>query len=316
MTYGDLFSGIGGFRLGLERAGHVYKWACEIDPYRRAVYALNFGHEPEYRDIRECVDPPYVDLITGGFPCQPFSLAGRQRGAADKRNLWPEMLRVIRAVRPMWVLGENVPGITDYFDSTIRPDLEASGYEVLPLEIPAAAFGAPHLRNRLWIVAHSPAVLRERIERRQSDGILSTDVPNSGAVRCEAGVPQVSAGESDTPGCCDVSDAVGQRSASGTERTGRQTGADIGRGGTRADVADSESSRLAERQIEARSERARPCDGLGESGGWSPESGIRRVAHGIPHRVDRLKALGDSVVPQAVQWIGERLMEAEKNQCP
>jgi DNA (cytosine-5)-methyltransferase 1 len=131
-------------------------WQAEVDPYCVAVLQRHWPGVRRYGDVRTInwAEAEPVDLICGGFPCQPFSLAGKRRGSADERNLWPEMLRAVQVVRPRWVVGENVPGIGDYL-GTICTDLEAEGYEVLPLELPAAAFGAPHLRYRLFIVAHA-----------------------------------------------------------------------------------------------------------------------------------------------------------------
>jgi DNA (cytosine-5)-methyltransferase 1 len=164
MTFGSLFSGIGGIDLGLERAGMTCKWQAEVEPYCVAVLERHWPGVKRYGDVTTInwAEAEPVDLICGGFPCQPFSLAGKRRGAADERNLWPEMLRAVQVVRPHWVVGENVPGIGDYL-GTICTDLEAEGYEVLPLELPAAAFGAPHLRYRLFIVAHSNGERRQQV---------------------------------------------------------------------------------------------------------------------------------------------------------
>ena len=155
MRFGSLFTGIGGIDLGLERAGMKCVWQIEIDDYCRRVLEKHWPDVRRYADVAQCGahNLESVDLICGGFPCQPWSLVGKRTGERDNRNLWPQMRRIVEDLRPVWVLGENVPGIGDYLDK-ICDDLEACGYEVLPLEIPAAAFGAPHLRYRTFVVAH------------------------------------------------------------------------------------------------------------------------------------------------------------------
>ena len=198
LSHGSLFSGIGGFDLGLERAGFKTIWQVEIDDYCSQVLARHFPNATRYADIRSvhgmvahaeskrlerrrdgqegietepqrllsagsgqcesCLAP--VDLITGGFPCQPVSHAGKRRGAEDDRYLWPEMLRVIRDLRPSFVVAENVYGLVTYEGGilldTVLSDLEASDYETLPpVIIPACAFDAPHRRDRVWILAHA-----------------------------------------------------------------------------------------------------------------------------------------------------------------
>ena len=153
----DLFSGIGGFSLGLERAGMRTVAFCETDEFCRRVLAKHWPDVPIHGDIKELNgDGISADLVCGGFPCQPFSVAGVRRGEADDRYLWPEMARVISEVRPRWVLAENVVGIDGLALDRVLSDLESLGYETAPpLEIPACAVDAPHRRQRVWIVAHA-----------------------------------------------------------------------------------------------------------------------------------------------------------------
>lgn len=170
----DLFSGIGGFALAAREVwgdDHEIVGFCDNDHFCQNVLAKNFPGTPIYGDIRELTarriiadvyargawshEPYKVDLLTGGFPCQPFSHAGKQRGDKDDRYLWPEMLRVIRETKPSWVIGENVAGIINMALDQVCADLEGEGYEVQPFVIPACAVGAPHRRDRVWIVAHS-----------------------------------------------------------------------------------------------------------------------------------------------------------------
>lgn len=161
MTHASLFSGIGGFDLAAEWAGWANVFNCEIDPFCRRVLAYHFPNAIQYEDIKTTDFRPLrgcVDVLTGGFPCQPFSLAGKRKGTDDNRYLWPEMLRAIRELAPRWVVGENVFGIVNWSDGLVFEqvcaDLENEGYEVQPYLIPACAVDAPHRRDRVWFVAH------------------------------------------------------------------------------------------------------------------------------------------------------------------
>ena len=172
MTHASLFSGIGGFDLAAEWAGWTNVFNCEIDPFCRKVLAYHFPNAIQYEDVKATdftVHRGGVDVLTGGFPCQPFSLAGKRRGTSDNRYLWPEMLRAIREIRPRWVVGENVLGIVNWSDGMVFEqvcaDLEGEGYEVQPFLIPACAVDAPHRRDRVWFVAH-----RRTVEDPISDG--------------------------------------------------------------------------------------------------------------------------------------------------
>jgi len=163
----DLFSGLGGFSLGLERTGQFKTVAfCEIDKYCTLLLQKHWKGTKIYNDVKEItkerleadgIESP--DIITGGFPCQPFSVAGKQKGTSDDRHLWPEMFRIIQEFTPRWVVGENVKGITNIQDGmvfeTVCTDLEGAGYEVRTFNIPAAGVNAPHRRERMWIVAHA-----------------------------------------------------------------------------------------------------------------------------------------------------------------
>ena len=161
----DLFSGLGGFSLGLERTGHFETVAfCDNDKYSKLIIDKHWKGKKVYEDVREITKEKLIadgielpDVITGGFPCQPFSVAGKQKGTSDDRHLWPEMFRIIKALKPRIVVGENVRGIVNIQDGmvfeTVCINLEDEGYEVQAFNIPAAGVGAPHRRERIWIVA-------------------------------------------------------------------------------------------------------------------------------------------------------------------
>jgi len=286
----DLFSGIGGFSLGLKRAGMETIGFCEIDPFCRKVLAKHWPDVTVHTDIRRLDGKDYkgrAEIICGGFPCQPFSQAGKRRGTEDDRHLWPEMLRIISEVRPTWVIGENVIGIVKMELDSILSDLEGEGYQTRAFIIPACGIDAPHKRDRVWIIAHansegeSDGPINEGPRPRQLE--LMAD-PNSGF------------------------STVTQQAV----QAGRATIISSSK-----DVADSESERVqrlwtsgeqkphtygGQKLSLCGSERPRPAY-------WEAEPGMGRVVDGIPNRVDRIKGLGNAVVPMVVEVIGNAIME-------
>jgi DNA (cytosine-5)-methyltransferase 1 len=181
----DLFSGIGGFSLGFDRAGFQTAAFCEIDPFCRRLLNRRWPTTPVYDDIRQLNQRRLhhdginrIDIICGGYPCQPFSVAGRRRGESDPRHLWPEMYRLIREIRPRWVVCENVDGHVECGLDAVLSDLETAGYACWPFVIPACAVGAPHRRDRVWIIAHAAGVGLEGPlgpDARQSSEELSAE---------------------------------------------------------------------------------------------------------------------------------------------
>lgn len=304
----DLFSGIGGFSLAASWVGGIETSAfCEIDPYCQQVLRKHWPGVPIFDDIRklrgEDVGP--VDLVTGGFPCQPYSHAGKRRGASDDRALWPQMLRVIQECRPAWVLGENVAGFVSMGLDVALSDLEASGYEARAFMVPALAVDAKHRRDRVWIVAHA----NER-------GYVHREPEIEPA---EAG--EYALGELEPEGDLGHAVSVG---LSGEQRRWTGEKPSDGHCGVEADVPDAESTGLSEferggNKIFARPEcggeedmadpdgpaqprLGRVVDGLpaGLDGHWpaDPHPEVPRVARGVPNRVNRLKGLGNAIVPQ------------------
>ena len=219
MNHASLFSGIGGAEVAASMMGWQNLFHCEIQEFPRKVLDYWFPNSESYEDITKTDFTKWhgkVDVLTGGFPCQPFSLAGRRKGADDNRYLWPQMLRAIRQIHPTWVVGENVNGIktmvescqvtqmgrTDYlFEENhlyreesrftldkICADLEAEGYSVQPLVIPACAIGAPHRRDRVWIIAHRSDPRAETVQLEGQDGICSARP--STHTQCDGHSPQ------------------------------------------------------------------------------------------------------------------------------
>jgi DNA (cytosine-5)-methyltransferase 1 len=162
MIHASLFSGIGGFDLAAEWMGWENLFHCEWNPFGQQVLKHHFPKSISYNDITKTdfsIHRGQVDILTGGFPCQPYSSAGKRLGNEDERHLWPEMLRTIQEVQPRWVVGENVLGLTNWNGglvfNEVQVDLEAKGYEVQAFILPACAKNAPHRRDRVWFVAYS-----------------------------------------------------------------------------------------------------------------------------------------------------------------
>ena len=281
----DLFSGIGGMSLGLEMTGGFETVAfCERDAYCKSILRQHWPTTPIYGDVKELHYDQPVDVICGGYPCQPFSQAGQRRGDQDDRHLWPEMARIIDETRPTWVLAENVAGHVSLGLDQVLSDLEARNYTWGAYIIPAVAVNAHHRRDRVWIIAHS-------------DG---------------KGEPDVAVDENPRSRQLDVADADNR---SGRWREERQPQGDRQLGVRGEDVADAigtRSQRAWHEQREARNARARqPFKlGSGQARLWETEPVVGRVAHGVSARVDRIKALGNSVVPQVVAQIGRAILEA------
>lgn len=174
MRHGSLFSGIGGFDLASEWMGWENVFHCEWNPFGQKVLNYYWPNSITYNDITKTdftIHRGRIDIITGGFPCQPYSSAGKRLGKEDERHLWPEMLRAIREIQPTWVVGENVRGLTNWngglvFDE-VQAELETQGYEVTPFLLPACAVNAPHRRDRIWFIAYSASASERAKEFRQ-----------------------------------------------------------------------------------------------------------------------------------------------------
>jgi len=175
LTVGSLFSGIGGLDLGFERAGFRVVWQCERDPFCRAVLAKHWPGVPCLEDVHDVSagSVPGVDVLIGGFPCQPVSCAGKRRGHNDERWLWPEMFRIVREMRPGWICAENVHGLRTLGADRVIEDLESEGYAVWPLVVGADDVGAPHRRKRVFIVAHHARVPEQQKRTRDERTVFS-----------------------------------------------------------------------------------------------------------------------------------------------
>lgn len=279
----DLFSGIGGFSLGLERTGGFETVAfCEIDPFCQKVLKKHWPEVPIFEDVRTLDYEGSVDVISGGYPCQPFSLAGKREGTKDDRHLWPAMFNLIKKYRPAWVIGENVAGHINMGLDSVLADLESEGYGSRVFVIPACAVDAKHRRDRLWIVANDDS---------QRSGTPRTSETQKGPT-----VKASSTGEQSRP----------LAHAESKQNRGLQQPrllSNTGTGSQKA-MANSESVYAQRQQNRSGEEQSR--------GGcrWEPEPAVGRVVNGLSGRVDRLKGLGNAVVPQIPEIIGDAILQS------
>jgi len=304
LTVGSLFSGIGGIDLGLERAGMTIRWHSEIEHYACRVLHKHWPHVPNLGDIRtiDWTDIEPVDIIAGGYPCQPFSLAGRRAGTDDPRHLWPYFRNAIRHLRPRFALLENVAAHLGLGFGDVLSDLAALGYDTRWDCIPAAAVGAPHLRDRVFVIA----TRADRPEQRRP----TADSDNRRALhtfRSRWNAPWHGG-----PLMADTDSMAGQEgiAVTGRPETVGEPGTEQGterRGGVRRGtppMADTDSAGPQGRPQSSDSQRQNTNRHVRTLDGWAPEPAVGRVADGIPHRMDRLRGLGNAVVPQVAEYLG------------
>jgi DNA (cytosine-5)-methyltransferase 1 len=340
-THVDLCSGIGGFALGFE-------WAqlsrpvlfCDTDDWCRRILRKHWSHVPIAEDVKDLAnDPerlvPDCSILTAGYPCQPFSVAGKQRGAEDDRHIWPEIRTIVEAKRPDWCVFENVYGHIKLGLDEVLSDLEDIGYATRPFVVPACAVNAPHKRNRVWIIAHADSEGEsgrtidavkgqgELVGNAEHDGSSSTAIrgehkedARGTSKRKKASKQSARTGErGDTSNVADT-DSNDGRHGSGSKSQERQARVEHGRGGKRQPVertsqsmadTDSEGSqgqwgqhRLPEDKRERETSWTR---------WWEFEPPVGRVANGVPRRVDRIRGLGNAIVPQIAQQIGTAIKE-------
>lgn len=264
----DLFSGIGGFSLGLERAGMQTVAFCEIDPFCQKVLKKHWPDVPIFEDVRSLDYDGRIDVISGGFPCQPFSVAGKQKGAEDDRHLWPAMFSLIQKYRPRWVIGENVAGLINMGLDDVLADLESEAYTARTFVIPACAVNAPHRRDRVWIVANAHGS-----RRREGDKEMARRPSEQSDSLC------IQSFEADSDA---VRNGLQRCAEKQISREPHIQGELVRRGETIAIVRDS-------------------C-----------KSEVLGITNGFSGRVDRIKAIGNAVVPQIPEMIGRAIMEIEK----
>tara|TARA_R110000824_G_scaffold36683_2_gene113690 strand:+ start:69 stop:953 length:885 start_codon:yes stop_codon:yes gene_type:complete len=285
----DLFSGIGGFSLGLEACGMTTAAFCERDEFCTKILNKHWPDVPVHSDVRKLDGTKYagsIDVVCGGFPCQPFSVAGQQRGKDDDRHLWPEMLRVISESKPRWVIGENVSGFVRMALDDVSLDLENEGYTVRTFVLPACAADAKHRRDRVFIVGYASSKHRGRRANGRRESGLEMGKDLLAQTRRE----QVSNSTGRSSEDEYVANATSPRSEAGLPRQ------------------ESRKERHTRKPDHEGNQRL----GWETGGDWATEPAVGRVADGVPNRVDRIKSLGNAVVPQLIQIIGELVLAADK----
>jgi len=293
MRFGSLFAGIGGLDLGLERAGLECAWQVEIDDWCRQVLAKHWPDVTRYEDVRTVGDNlKPVDLICGGFPCQDISNAGKRAGIGGERSgLWSEFARIIRIVQPQYVLVENVAALLGRGLGDVLGDLAACGYDAEWDCIPAASVGAPHRRDRIFVVAYAG----RNGPHEQRRGVSGANREGEVHARRDVEVRPLADAEG-------VSEPLW---AAEEKRQGGSTGC--------GDGPDTDKPRLEVWQDQEGLWEFAATVGVRQ---WAVEPDVGRMANGIPSRVDRLKGLGNAVVPQVAEYLGRMIVEQERHLVP
>lgn len=317
LTVGSLFSGIGGIDLGLERAGHRVLWHSEIDNYACRVLKKHWPEIPNLGDVTTInwSEVPYVDIIAGGYPCQPFSSAGKRQGKKDKRHLWPYFLDAIRTIRPRYAFLENVRGHLSLGFGDVLADLAGCGYSAEWQIIPASSLGAAHRRDRLVVVAYPDSERLHRTEVNSAEGRQSALVDV--ARRREAvAYSEIVGGDgrrnqSDSETANERSALQSETRGSGcdTARTMAYAEVFVGDGCKSGDGAQFSESYPGLSNFLTIRGTSRPSDFID----WETKSGMGRVADGVPDRVHRLRGLGNAVVPQLAELVGRLISYHSEN---
>jgi DNA (cytosine-5)-methyltransferase 1 len=310
MNHGSLFSGIGGFDLAAAWMGWNNVFSCEKDEWCNKVLAKNFPNTERHLNIKDFNAKKYngtIDIISGGFPCQPFSVAGQRKGKADDRYLWEEMLRIINEAKPAFVVGENVTGIIGMALDTVLSDLEAQDYTTETFIIPACSKNAWHRRDRVWIVAYANRIGWYN-EQKESIKSISDEKRNDTTKEQSRREQQCRISE---PGIIFPNpDSFGRWRESQIGMCEKGTRSKSDRQSKRiANVTDTDNAGCKEQRksiTDGTKFFAPKC-----SSWWETEPGVGRVVDGLSGRVDRLKGLGNAIVPQIAYEIFRSIAELQ-----
>ena len=294
-THIDLFSGIGGFALACRWAGIETIAFCEIEKYAQRVLRKNFPGIRIFEDVRQFPATEFREpfLLTGGYPCQPFSQAGKRRGAEDDRHLWPSMFGIIRTSRPTWILAENVAGHVTLGLDQVLADLESEDYAVQPIIVPACAVDAPHRRDRIWILGNS-----QRDSEGRDSGNASRKIAfaaSDGRLR-ELAIKKIQTRRNAFASSRDANPNANGELLQGCKKS--------------RNIKENKTKPFDEFDHGLRRESKSEYD---KHDNWSAEPDVGRVAHGIPRRVDRLRGLGNAIVPQVAYEIIKALIQADES---
>lgn len=332
-THVDLYTGIGGFSLACQWAGVETIAFSEVDSYANRVLQRHWPNVRNYGDVRNVPDLN-AWLVTGGVPCQPASSAGKRQGAADDRWLWPEALAAIERIRPSWVLLENPTGILSLNGELefehICSALERQSYEVQPIIVPAAAVNAKHRRDRVWIAAYSECGGgRKQLRTEAASGPLSQTLGKESASWFGSGRQDVTNTAQrgveeqrvSAKGRILLADVNGRGEVDGhatIEGLPNWAGGTMGQPFPvtefeRSDCGDDRNADRFEQETECElSAQERKSEGVGNGHIREVERDFRGVAYGVSARVDRLRCLGNAIVPQVAYQIIKRMIEAEQ----
>ena len=299
----DLFSGIGGFSHGLDKVGFKTVAFCEMDEYCKLVLQKHWKGVKIYNDVKELKGKEIIkehgtiDIVVGGFPCQPFSVAGARKGTDDNRHLWPEMFRIIKELKPRWVIGENVRGIVSIQNGmvfeNVCTDLEGEGYEEGEMK------SAERAHKREGYDCITPDALRESSSKERTNESKQEDA-NQYQRSSSTSTDNADTNTRLSNGSIEKVQSGGQTLVTSSQRT---------------DVAYTYSQRQQEQcrsqSVQKEGNKSQRGSSQARHTGWESEPDVGRVAHGLSGRVHRLKALGNSIVPKIAEEIGRAIMTAE-----
>ena len=306
LTVGSLFSGIGGLDLGLERAGMQVIWQSEIEPYCCRILKKHWPEVVNHGNIKQIdwnnIEKP--DIICGGYPCQPFSTAGKRRGEQDERHLWPWVRECISELRPRYAILENVRGHLSMGGTTVIGELASIGYDAEWRVVSAASVGANHRRDRIIIVAYPSQLFSNGSDDNTRDGSRPQTFPELGDSSGSQDLAYTAQQHSDERGHASNQGTFRQRQGIQEPTRGSGCAESLPDTDTREDGGWDGSLQQGTGTVFSRADNGRGTQEYAGWEWWETEPDVGRVAHGIPSRVDRLRGLGNAVVPQVAEVIG------------